>query len=397
MAVVLRYDLFVMRIRGLCSLFLFLLFGQVNFALQSGSPPQLLPDADQFRLILHEGSDQELAVGKSCGGEAGATLTCRPLTLTLENLSKRTIHLTYPECQGPRLQFEIPWPEAGADKWGTVSQPRGIRCTETMPVDIRLSPGEKTVYSTRMISDLLQSGGVLVGKQVLRARWVLWGCSEDVAGDNCLHVSKADKFPRDIDWQIPVEVVSNEITADSPDIAGLGEMKFVLNLTETGALSKAAVPSEGTCDEATADSMSCKVFHWRLRNLTGRTLLLRRFSCSGRTLQPLQPQVLDKEGNWAAVELAGENINCNSSDWFSSVLPAGGSLEGDFRLGRPRGPGNRNAVHAAGDYRLRLFFYPTACFASPDGVFCISPSVRDLPAVGSDELRVHASADGPQR
>src|ERR1700727_276034 len=302
-----------MRITGRLLLFFSLLFGHMSFALQSGGAPQLLPGADQFRLTLHEGSDHELAVGKSCGGEAGGTLACRPLTLTLENLSKRTIHLTYLECWGPRLKFEIPWPEAGADKWSTVSQPRHIQCTEKMPVDIRLSPGGKTVYSTRMISDLLQTGGFLPGKQVLRARWALWGCSEDAAGDNCLHVSKTDKSPRDIDWQIPVEVVSNEIAANSPDIAGLGETKFALDFTEQHNVSADMAAKAGECAAAAADSMACKVFHFRLRNLTGRTLLIYRYYCNLRVMQPIQAQVLDKEGHWSELEQQQDSLDCNAS------------------------------------------------------------------------------------
>jgi hypothetical protein len=381
-----------MRITSLFSLFFFLLFGHRCLAFQPGGPPQLLPDADHFRLTLHEGSDHELAVGKSCGGKAGATLACRPLTLTLENLSKRTIHLTYLKCRGPRLQFEIPWPAAGADKWGTVSQPREIQCTEKMPVDIRLAPGEQTVYSTRMISDLLQTGGFLVGKQVLRAHWVLWGCSEDGAGDNCLHVSKTDRSFRDINWQIPVEVVSNEITANSPGIAGLGEMKFALDFTEQHNVPAVMAARAGECVAAAADSMACKVFHFRLRNLTGQTLLIYRTYCNLRLMQPIQAQVLDKEDHWSELEQQQDFLDCNASGLFSDTLLPGGSLEGDFRVGRIRGRENRDTLKAAGDYRLRLFFYPDVCFASPDGAFCIGPLIRNRPAVGSNELQVHASA-----
>jgi hypothetical protein len=385
-----------MRITGHVSLFFSLLFGQMSFALQSGGPPQLLPGADQFRLTLHEGSDHGLAVGKSCGGEAGGSLACRPLTLTLENLSKRTIHLTYLECQGPRLKFEIPWPDAGPDKWGTVSQPRATQCTEKMPIDIRLEPGEETVYSTRMISDLLRTGGFPAGKQVLRARWALWGCSEDAAGDNCLHVSKTDKFPRDIDWQIPVEVVSNEIAANSPDIAGLGELKFTLDFTEQHNVAAVMAAKAGECFAGAADSMACKVFHFRLRNLTGRTLLIFRTYCNLRLMQPIQAQVLDKKGYWSELEQQQDLLDCNASGLFSDILLPGGSLEGDFRVGRIRGWENRGTLKAGGAYRLRLLFYPDVCFASPDGAFCIGPLIRNRPAVGSNELQVHASAAEPK-
>jgi hypothetical protein len=152
----------------------------------------------------------------------------------------------------------------------------------------------------------------------------------------------------------------------------------------------------GECIAAVADSMACKVFHFRLRNLTGQTLLVYRTYCNLRPMQPIQAQVLDREGHWSELEQPQDFLDCNASGLLSSILLPGGSLEGDFRVGRIRGWENRDVLKAAGDYRLRLFFYPDVCFASPDGAFCMVPPLKNLPAVGSDELHVHASVIEPK-
>src|SRR6267143_1279142 len=75
-------------------------------AMAGGPFPRLLPPAEDFHLTLREEPHSDLPLGPSCGGEASLTLLCRAFTLTLENASKRTIHISELRCFEPDIVFE---------------------------------------------------------------------------------------------------------------------------------------------------------------------------------------------------------------------------------------------------------------------------------------------------
>src|SRR5258708_6277366 len=75
-------------------------------AAMGGQFPRLLPPAEDFHLTLREEPQSDLPLGPSCEGEASVTLLCRAFTLTLENASKHTIHISELSCFEPDVVFE---------------------------------------------------------------------------------------------------------------------------------------------------------------------------------------------------------------------------------------------------------------------------------------------------
>lgn len=49
--------------------------------------------ADQFQVTLTEELDSTLALGPSCEGEAALTVTCQVFTVTLKNVSSKTVEI----------------------------------------------------------------------------------------------------------------------------------------------------------------------------------------------------------------------------------------------------------------------------------------------------------------
>jgi hypothetical protein len=158
-------------------------------AIARGPFPRLLPPPEDFRLTLREEPHSEMP--PSCGGEASLTLPCHAFTLTLENASNHTVHISELRCSEPDVVFEILQPKFSSG-WLPISQPGKPTCNTLDWVNTRLKPGEKIEYTTRLISarrytnQLISPRRLAVGSYKLRTQWALWGCTEAPEGKDCL-------------------------------------------------------------------------------------------------------------------------------------------------------------------------------------------------------------------
>lgn len=194
---------------------------------------QLLPSG--FELTVREDTASPLPLGPSCGGEAGRTVACRAFLVSLKNVGAKTVHLSRIACQEPVVTFQIKEPNSSTG-WWPISQVSRPQCSPWVYENLRLRPGEMTEYRTRLVSPNRPAGQfapVAPRSYTVRASWLLWGCTENPEGTDCLaplQVSKANSWggppTGDVEIQTPVEVVSKEIEVDSPVLPDAGPLKL---------------------------------------------------------------------------------------------------------------------------------------------------------------------------
>jgi hypothetical protein len=198
---------------GICLLLCLLV---ASSTLQAAGPfPRLLPPAEQFRLTLREDPQSTLPLGTNCGGEASLTLTCHAFTLILQNRGKHTVRISQIKCWEPAIRFDRKEPRSSTG-WWFMSQPDQPARHTFDWINIRLKPGQRTEYSTRLTSDRRFSEPFLPGTYTLRAQWTLHGCTEEKRGVDRLtplEVVRGEAHIPDMDFQEPVSVLSNELMA----------------------------------------------------------------------------------------------------------------------------------------------------------------------------------------
>ena len=265
-------------------------------------PPQLLPDASDFRLTLAEDPHSSLPAGASCTGEAGLTLTCRAFLLTLENASKNdTIRISWANCVGPLIRIDRKEPQSSSG-WWPVSQVQGKACSPPAWSNLRLKPGEKTNYATRLIAPDRYADAIAPGSYTLRAEWLLFGCTEGPDGKDCLaplHAADKPNAPSAFDWQDPVGVISNEVTVQSPSLPDLGTPRFTISVMVRPGPPRNDLRKglSANCTGENSASLDCVVFHYTIRNVTGRAVRNGTLSCSDR---PITWEYRTEDGKWAA-------------------------------------------------------------------------------------------------
>jgi hypothetical protein len=338
-------------------------------------PMSPLPPAEDFRLMLREDVHSTLPLGPSCdGGEMLLTLACSAFTLTLENRSEHTVRISNSTCSEPGIFFKIK-PPGYTGPWSTTSRPGG-RCYAPEWVNIRLKPGEKTEYSTRIISPKRYTETVILGEYKLRAEWMLTGCTEAPDGSDCLAPLQDTRLSvPPIFFQEPVTVVSNEITAGSPAFPDLGDLRLALEAT---LVPTERVKSETNpkCSGSFGNSLDCAVFHYAVRNLGSRAVRLEMNGCPGFIF----PEYRVEGSEWKPLGWRRTIVCTLNVPFQTSVLP-GGAFEGDFSLR----DFDTSLLQAPGEYKIRFSFTPRACPASPDGKFCLTPP-ENQPAITSNEL-----------
>jgi hypothetical protein len=339
-------------------------------AIARGQFPRLLPPSEDFRLTLREEPHSEIPLGPSCGGEASLTLLCRAFTLTLENASKHTVHISELRCFEPDVVFEIRQPRSSSG-WWPISQQGNPTCNTLDWVNIRLKPGEKTEYTTRLISPRRSIDAVSVGSYILRAQWALFGCTEVPEGKDCLgplQVIRAPSTVADVDFQEPVTVLSNEVIAVSPPLPDLGNLNFEFEVTVASAETlNAEGDRQNVCMVALASNVDCTLFRYVIRNLTDRPVRIARLTCSDRSIRP---EYRVEGSEWKTVPYRG--WMCTANVMIEMGILPGGTVEGSFTL-RTLLPGfDTSSLQAPGEYYFRFTFWPDACIASPDASFCLS-------------------------
>jgi len=332
--------------------------------------PRLLPPPEDFRLTLREEPHSEIPVGPSCGGEASLTLLCRAFTLTLENASRHTVHISELRCFEPDVLFEMRQPKTSSG-WWPISQPGKPTCKTLDWVDIRLKPGEKTEYTTRLISPRRSIDAVNVGSYTLRAQWALIGCTEAPEGTDCLsplQVIRGARTVADVVAQDPVTVLSNEVLAVSPPLPDLGNLNFGFEVAVASAdTPDAEGDRKNVCTAASPSNVDCTLFHYVIRNLADRPVRIARLTCSDTSIRP---EYRIEGGEWKSLPYS--SWVCTANIMIETGILPGGTLEGTFTLRTLRPGFDTSALQAPGDYQFRFTFWPDACIASPDASFCLS-------------------------
>jgi hypothetical protein len=351
---------------------------------KDGAFPRLLPSAEEFRLILREDPQSKLLLGPSCAGEASLTLMCRGFVVTLQNVGSHIVRIDGMSCAEPSINFEMKQPNSSSG-WWTLSQPVKSTCLTREWTNTRLRPGEHTQYSTRLISERRWMQSVGPGQYTIRAHWILRGCTDESEGADCLTplqvVRGANKIANipDVAIQEPVEVVSNEVTAESPTLPDLGAMKFSfeVNVIPSSMARKLAPVVRAKCADEGPGSISCAVFHYKVGNAGTRAVHWMQLGC---TDFGIFPEYL-ADGQWSPVL---ENLPCTVNVLNETPILPGSVVEGDFTLtwGYDISP-----FRTPGEYTFRLILRPQACFASPDGSFCLD-SPHSEPPITSGQLTV---------
>lgn len=330
--------------------------------------PRLLPPADDFRLTLREDPQTNLPLGSSCTGEAALALPCHAFTVTLENNSKHTVRLSS-DCKEPDLMISIKEPHTSGG-WSSVSRRSDCR-HDIHWGNLRLQPGEGVVIKTRLISSSRYSESLLPGSYTLRAGITLWGCTEPPDHTDCLSPLQAMPTPSswpEINYQEPVGVVSNEIVAESPLLPDLGRMDFTFQV-EIPALAPGDTITARSCPLQNRASLGCTIFRYTIRNLGDHAVRNVVTTCQGWDIVP-EYRVPGNEWKPFPPQAGGCLYNFTG---LTAIL-AGGTAEGEFTL-NTLGTDNHHdtrPLKAPGKYEVRFRFSPHACFASPDGRFCLT-------------------------
>lgn len=356
--------------------------------------PQLLPDAHNFALSLQEDPTSTLPLGPACGGEAALTLACRAFILTLKNVGAHTVHLSGVTCREPYVILEMRPPNSSSG-WWPISQPSySTPCKPLRFENRRLRPGEATEYRTRLVSPVRPAEPgepVGPGTYSVRARWALIGCTEDPEGTDCLarlQVLRPASSVADVELQTPVEVVSNAIEVASPALPDLGRLKigFDVSLAPEAQAAVERRRAGGPCASHSDASVACTVFHFAIRNLSDRAIRNGRMTCSDYSIMP---EYRTGGSDWKRLRSSG--IFCFSNILIETPIAPGKAAEGDFTIGELAPRFDTTPLYPAATYELRFRFQPAACWASPDGSFCIQRP-KEQPLTLSNVIAINATA-----
>lgn len=356
--------------------------------------PQLLPSAREFRLTLAEDRHSTLQLGPSCTGEATQALSCRAFVVTLENLSKKVVRISWAGCNEPEIRIDRKEPNSSSG-WWPVSEVKRENCRPMTWASLRLKPGEKHEYSTRLISPRRYAEAFAPGSYTLRAEWVLFGCTEEPEGADCLSPLQIVRPPSSapaFDFQEPISVISNEITLDAPALPNLGTLKLAFEvIAHPGAPPSNPARKSVDCTGDANTSIDCTVFHYAIHNLGDRAVRHAGFSCSGFGITP---EYRTPGGEWKPIP--GRMWACTANILFEMPILPGGAAEGDFSLPALPPGYDVTVLRVAGDYSLRFTFWPNVCFASADATFCLTRPEKQIP-VQSPEVSIRLAAAVPSR
>ncbi|HXE31175.1 MAG TPA: hypothetical protein VN515_05185 [Terriglobales bacterium] len=359
-----------------------LIFGTLP-VVAAGQFPQLLPDPDAFVLTIRENPGSKLPLGPSCGGDAAVTLACRSFIVTLKNVGGRTVHLSRPNCREPNVGFSKKQANSSTG-WWPISQPSySTLCDPLTFQDLRLRPGDETQYETRLVSPnrLPVTAPTDAGEYTIRATWSLYGCTEESEGTDCLappRIPTSNSAAPDVDLQSPIQVVSNQIEVSSPSLPDLGPLRigFEVSLaTETEAAAERK-RAGGSCASPSDTSAACTVFHYAIHNLSSRPIRNGRWTCSDFSIIP---EHRAKGGAWAP--LSSRLMECSRNFVVETPIMPGQKAEGDFSIASLAPLYDAAPLDAPGTHELRFRFQSEACWAAPDGSFCLQRPKSQTPVL----------------
>ena len=310
-------------------------------------------------------------------------LLCHAFTVVVENESKATVRLSS-YCKEPVLVIWIKQPRSSGG-WFPVSQRRDCHGDEHW-TNTRLQPHEKTLIETRLISPSRNGGPLLPGYYALRASLTLWGCIEPPDHTDCLSPLQVVTPPSSdamIDAQEPVEVISNEISAESPPLTNLGKMKFRFQV-QISAVAPENLPSKKGCTSEKSANPDCTVFHYSIGNLGRSAVRYGYGTCEGLVIAPEYRQ---SRGKWTRLHPRGGA--CAGNESLQTAVLSGKASQGEFTIGTLGFGYDTTPLKMVGIYQLRFRWWPRPCFASPDGRFCLT-EIEHANPVASSALMIHS-------
>lgn len=351
------------------------MFSTLPYSSRADQFPRLLPGTESFQLTIREDSSSTVPLGPACAGEAAVTLACRAFLVSLKNVGVHTVHLSRFVCQEPVVSFDMKEPNSTSG-WWPISQVMRPKCAPWVYENLRLRPGETTEYRTRLVSPNrpAEFAPVLPRAYTVRARWMLWGCTENPEGTDCLaplQVLNANSWgglpTGNVEIQTPVEVASKEIEVDSPTLPDAGQLKLGFESSIATEPQAAEVRKRvGSCATQLRTSVECTVFHYAIRNLGNRPVRNGRYSCGDYSIIP---EYRTEDGEWK--QLQSQLSACTANVYVETPIQPGEALEGNFILSVLAPVFDTSPLYAAGRYEIHFSFHSSACFASPDGSFCI--------------------------
>jgi hypothetical protein len=373
------------------------IFSALLCSLWADQLPQLLPGAGSFELSIREDSASSLPLGAACGGEAALALACRGFLVSLKNVGMHTVRLSRIACEEPVVSFDMKEPSS-SNGWWPISRVSRPRCTPWVYDNLRLRPGETTEYRTRLVSPNRPAdvfAPVSPRSYTVRARWLLWGCTENPEGTDCLtplQVLKAGDPPMgDVDFQTPVEVISKEIEVNSPVLPEAGPLKlgFEISIATESQAAEVKKRSGASCATDPGTSIECTVFHYAIRNLGDRPVRNGRYACSDFSIIP---EYRTDDGEWK--QLKSQLQACTANVYIETPIKSGEAAEGEFILSGLPPRFDTSPLYPAGRYEIHSSFHSSACFASSDGSFCIQ-SPREQTVIMSNVITIDATAFTP--
>jgi hypothetical protein len=172
--------------------------------------------------------------------------------------------------------------------------------------------------------------------------------------------------------------VSNEIVAESPTLPDMGKMSFSFDVESSSGIPGNGDVKEG-CTANDKTNIDCLLFKYRIVNTGSRPVRYSTFSCSN---SGIFPEYRDASDHWSMLPQVA--WVCSMNILTQTPLLPGKAVEGKFTL-RGLAPGyDTTPLLGPGEHRLRFQFSPPACFASPDGRFCIASTTPQQPVLSSE-------------
>jgi hypothetical protein len=191
-----------------------------------------------------------------------------------------------------------------------------------------------------------------------------------------------------VEFQTPVNVVSKEIEVNSPVLPDLGPLKLAFEISVAPETDAVEVRKRlgSSCGAVASASMECTVFHYAIRNLGDRPVRNGRFSCSDFSIIP---EYRTNDSEWK--QLQSRLRACTANIYFETPILPGEAAEGYFTLGGLAPRFETSPLYSAGKYEIRVRFHLNACFASPDGSFCIERPKQQTVVI-SNVVTINATA-----
>jgi hypothetical protein len=353
---------------------------------------RLLPE--ELRLTLAEDQHSTLPLDPGCEGLAGASLTCRALILTLENDGSRTIRIGE-ICSKPSITIELRMPKFNTG-WWPVSRPKHSPCSSTEWTNVRLRPGERTQYSTRLrasdreFESFMPPGATLPATYLLRARWTLASCKEIDEGTDCFAPPESARpagATTEVALREPAEILSNEFSMTSPELVGEFHLSFEVKALSDGPERHRSGTDSADPRQVPIIDVQRRHFHYTIHNLGADPIMISHNDCGDDWIKP---EYRPRGGDWRPIpRIPGPFDYCTlNAEKVQEILP-GRTAEGDFSLATLSGSYSTAELNGTGGYQLRFGLLPHACVAPPDESYCVARLDKQEPVL-SNEIHVRS-------